>query len=487
MATLILRYNKYSARVWVPEELRPAYGGKQHLQRALGTGDKSEAKRRAGAWEALMKLEFAESLGEATSSQTASLRETYEAILSAARRDEYQAHTLAATDDACMIDPLCFGPELELDRIAAETHPEEDLAARVQARVDALQDARRERLGGKPQNHRRYEPSFSELSALYLRAWEAEQGSSKQTNTKRQKEATFRLFGSYWRDRPIRAVTEPEAASFYDDLKGLPPNWARSPKGREMTWAELQRHYGGGKGGYLSAATMNRHMAALQALWEWSRRRGDNPFDGFHKRLRKGENVNSYIPWKPDELTDLFNPPPRRDDLKEVMLVALYSGMRINEIATLTWGRIGSRDGITYFRVTEAVAKTPDSVRDVPAHSKLDWLLQRERGEDEDRLWPDFNPEGPGRKPGNDAGRMFTEFKADKGYADRRKTFHSFRKNAAGVLERAGVRDTEIAQLLGHKRSFTSDVYGGGQTLKRLAEVIEHIDYADARLPEISA
>jgi integrase len=97
----------------------------------------------------------------------------------------------------------------------------------------------------------------------------------------------------------------------------------------------------------------------------------------------------------------------------------MFSAMRLNEIASLTWGQVRTADGVPFFQVEDA--KTPAGNRQVPVHPSLSWLLSRPRGAATDRLWPGFNPEGPGKKPGADAGRDFSRFKAGRGFTDRRK------------------------------------------------------------------
>ena len=41
-----------------------------------------------------------------------------------------------------------------------------------------------------------------------------------------------------------------------------------------------------------------------------------------------GRNKQGYVAWDAHELTRLFSPPPKRDDLTEVALVALFTGNR---------------------------------------------------------------------------------------------------------------------------------------------------------------
>ncbi|KKI17895.1 hypothetical protein XM50_16905 [Sphingomonas sp. Ag1] len=330
---------------------------------------------------------------------------------------------------------------------------------------------------------------FSDLADAFMRQWLAGRSSTKETNTEPQKRATFRLFSGFFDDRPIRGVRPEDAATFFDILRLLDPNWARSPAARSLPWQQLIERYGDRDRG-LSDATMNRHLQVLQELWAWSKKRGhcegENPFHGFHKKLRPGYNVAPYLAWEDAELRQLLEPTPRRSDLLELILVGMFTGMRLDEIASLTWGQLRATEeggaSIPYFQVEDA--KTPAGNRKVPVHSDLSWLLSRARGADEDRIWPTFNEEGRAKKPGADAGREFSRFKASRGFQSRVKAFHSFRKNVTRMMERAQVPDNDWAQIFGHERGFTYRVYNpDGISMTRRAEIIGLISYPGINIP----
>jgi integrase len=401
-------------------------------------------------------------------------RETYRRIRKEAAGGAFEFHQ----DGPFSETPELEGISYEIEKIAEAVGPEGEPDAEQQARLFALQDARRDLLGEKVKARPEMEPAFSEVAKDFMKWWKANAG-PKETNTETQKEATFRLFAGFWSDRPIRSVRDRDAAAFMDALRHTDPCYGRSPEARELSWAGLQRAFGDREKG-LSPSTLNRHSAVLKALWDWAVRRGHceglNPFEGHRQRLRRGVNVHGYVAWEPAEIEKLFTPPPKRRDLHEVMVVAMHSGMRLNEIAALTWSDVRTQDGVHYFQVADA--KTTAGNRDVPLHPSLAWLLQRPKAKPEDRLWPDFNPEGPGLKPGADASRDFSYFKRSKGFTSRTKAFHSFRKNVVGQWEALGVPQTEVAEVVGHEKSgMTFAVYGAGISLTRKAEIVAQIAY----------
>ncbi|WP_169780725.1 hypothetical protein [Croceibacterium atlanticum] len=437
--------------------------------------DRPSARLEAEAWEVTVRAEWLSLRPNDTVAKRV-LRQLHETILEQALGGAFAVH--GPPDD----DPQALGIEHELEKIA-EKDERGELTEADEVQAAALQDALQMLRGKRPVRRRELEPGFAELADEYVGHW-ARQSGLKPSNTRQQKEATFRLFSGFFKDRPLRDVRRADASAFMDALRAMDPNWARSPAAKQMSWRELQEQYGGHPKG-LSDATLNRHVTTLQELWKWGEDRdycsGRNPFAGMRKRLTPGKNVQGYLPWEADELKKLFDPEPGRADVKEVMLVALFTGMRLDEIASLRFEQVREADGVPYIQVEDA--KTAAGNRQVPLHPALGWLAGRP-GPPGERLWPKFNAEGPGSKPGADAGKEFSRFKLARGFTDRRKTFHSFRKNVTQIMERAGVPENEWAQVLGHERGFTYSRYSPhGIALKRKAEIVSLIEYPGVPLP----
>lgn len=480
MASLKQRHNKFEARVRVPKGLVEHYG-KQLLYKTLQSNNRRAAQIEADSWENGLRVEWAALLGHDTDALQGlrRVRAEYERVRALAAQGHWELH--AGTED-----PVLAGIDHELDKMA-ERNGQQELSPSELARIAALNDAARERQGLPMKRRRELEPTFSELAGDYVKWWKAQHG-LKPSNTENQKRATFHLFSSFWGDKPLRDVRREDAARFFDALRLLEPTYARSSAARELSWTELQRQFGGRDRG-LSDATMNRHSQTLQQLWSWAEERGHsegrNPFTGFRKRLKQGVNVNGYVAWEKDELEKLFHPAPKRTDLTEVMLVGMFTGMRLNEIASLTGNQVRTDEGVTYIQVVDA--KTPAGNRQVPLHSSLGWLKDRAKSAGEGRIWPMFNPEGPGKKAGADAGKEFSRHKMARGFGNRQKAFHSFRKNVTRIMERERVPENEWAQVFGHEKGFTYGRYNpDGITLAQKAAIIARIAYPGVNLPEPS-
>jgi integrase len=476
------RINKWQATIRIPKDLQEAYGCKTHLYQIMAAQDRKSAQLESEAWMLALKAEWA-ALTSGDVLTATKRRELYQTIRSLAANGRY-----TVANDPAAFDDVTAGIEERLDRIS-DRIGQRDLTPTEQAEVYALNDAKAEREGREVPRRAEMEPSFRELSEAYLHLWRIAPG-RKPTNTEQQKASTFDLFAKFFGGPPIREVGRGDASTFADALRQLDPNWARTGKARgqspDVTWSQLMKAHGGRSQG-LSDATVNRHMATLSAFWQWSEERehceGRNPFAGHRRKLSPGRNKHGYIAWEVAELQALFAPAPKRADLTEVMLVAMHTGMRLNEIASLTFDQIKTDGGVQFIDITDA--KTQAGERRVPLHPNLAWLTKRSKeAKKGERVWPKFTLEGPGKKPGGDAGKQFSQHKLSRGFTERKKAFHSFRKNVVGQLEQAGVQQHEVAQLVGHeKQGLTFSVYGSSMTLERLAGVVALIEYPDVILP----
>ena len=245
-----------------------------------------------------LRLEWLEMEGAAL--PQAALADLYQRVPKDAARGAYKVHTDSAYAEA----PELEGISYEIEKIVEAVGDEEEPDPAQKARLHALQDARRDILGEKVKRRPELEPAFSGVAKDYMTWWKAQPG-LKDSNTEKQKNATFRLFAGYWSDRPIRGVKDSDGAGFMDALRRTDSCYGRSPDAREMSWDALQKHFGNRDRG-MAPSTLNRHAAALKTLWDWAVRRGHceglNPFDGHRQRLRRGVNVHGYEPLEPAEL-----------------------------------------------------------------------------------------------------------------------------------------------------------------------------------------
>lgn len=224
----------------------------------------------------------------------------------------------------------------------------------------------------------------------------------------------------------------------------------------------------------LNRKTANKYISALSSFWKWLASRGHieedvrNPWEeqSFDVGGRKGRGgPRPKVPFNDEQVAALLANEAARSVpryLPDLMRIAAFSGMRIEEIANLKVrdcadGRLKVREG-----------KTDAAVRDVPLHSQLVELVAgRRSGKDPDAWLFHELPDRRGKvaqERSAPATKAFTRYRRALGVDDvlpgRRQSrldFHSFRRwfamKARDALSAGatGYREMTIAVVMGHK------------------------------------
>jgi integrase len=226
---------------------------------------------------------------------------------------------------------------------------------------------------------------------------------------------------------------------------------------------------------------------------------GESPFQD-QKRKAGGE---SYSPFTVVELQTLFDSfrfeisPKHTPEsaLPWVALIAAYTGMRLEEICQLSTADIRDEGAngatvtcIHIHRNGKNHLKNESSARVVPVHSALvraGLLRYRDALPKGSLLFPGLKSRASkGHKVGARCGELFRQRLEALGLKRERLCFHSFRHTVSKALDTAAVPQTDAARILGHTiPGMTFGVYSTGPGLKRLAGVVEAIEYPGLRLP----
>lgn len=200
--------------------------------------------------------------------------------------------------------------------------------------------------------------------------------------------------------------------------------------------------------------TVVKNLAILSSYWKFLQgqqyvRQGDSPFNGITmpKSLRKKQ---SYVPFEWDELLAIRE--LCDDELRDVVDIARYTGMRIAEICLQD--KTVTHQGVECFYVDEKAAKTGASIRYVPVAKEIKHIELKLRNK-------------------NAIGKRFGRHKKAVVGDDPRKVFHSIRKNVTTFLEQGGVSEGVAADLIGHeKKTMTYGLYSGGSSMKQLQDAV---------------
>lgn len=234
--------------------------------------------------------------------------------------------------------------------------------------------------------------------------------------------------------------------------------------------------------------------------------------DNVKFKLKKYENIlatrNKRHPYNTPELRKMFE--QYNYFIKEhkfkpaeiyVPLIALYSGMRVEEICKLRVEDIKVDDTIYYFDINGKV-KTNNSIRQVPIHSRLIEgfnllkYVEKVKIEKKDMLFELKSVQHKGKiKYSHYFLRdFFTEFRntfvSQERIDNDLVSFHSFRHTFATRLLQGGVDLYSIANILGHSASAVLEKFFNNKittetptytesNLQILKKEIEKIDYKD--------
>jgi len=312
--------------------------------------------------------------------------------------------------------------------------------------------------------------------------------------TRIESKAALGLLKDHFGDVPLTHLNHQRLLHFRDDvLKRLPANRDRNPKYRDVKLADLLT-FDVPECDRMSVDTQNKYLRRIAGLCGWAVRHEHliaNPASGLQYKKKK----------RPDEERAAFSP----EDLLNMQtalaqlpahchawkywtpLLAVYSGMRQNEIAQLYLDDIVDKDGVPCFDVNgkgdDKRLKSKAARRLVPMHPHLVDLgfldhVEDLRRQGEDRVWPNLRRNRDGY--GKPISRWFALWRKKWLIPDdlkQKKDFHSFRHTFDDRLKQAGVLDVRLPQLMGH--SLTDQTFGRYGELLRPPQLLEAVKLLD--------
>lgn len=154
--------------------------------------------------------------------------------------------------------------------------------------------------------------------------------------------------------------------------------------------------------------------------------------------------------------------------------IAMYSGMRQNEILQLTTSDIVTIDNVMCFSVNDdnnKKVKNKHSIRLVPIHSELTDVVKY--------LINNATSNNLFSMTRNYFSKKYSQYNSKCGFGET-KVFHSFRHTVSNKLKQASVTNTVIDELTGHAHSASSmslGRYSNRYNVSILKDAIEKIKY----------
>lgn len=324
--------------------------------------------------------------------------------------------------------------------------------------------------------------------------------------TAAQAGATYRLFADACGDKPLRAYTRKDAGRFRERVERLPSDYGKHPRYRGLSVEAILNAYTalpeGSRVGIITQKTIKRHFSALSTLWTAAVAEGDageNIFSGHRFAATRKPNEQRDM-WEQADLARLFATPVwtgcrsatqrstpgtlvLRDERFWLPLVAVFSGLRQEEICQLQIEDVRQEDGTWYFDINDRPPrklKNATAIRRVPVHSELIRLgfmqhVERLRRSRQTRVFPAFRPGGADDRLGHAFTKWFTRYRRDVGLYRPGLNFHSFRHTATTLMHQAGVAAAVIDHVTGHTTPGETARYTKRSTLAQLKAAVEAI------------
>jgi len=247
------------------------------------------------------------------------------------------------------------------------------------------------------------------------------------------------------------------------------------------------------KGSTRSYCTKRRKLNSLIAFWRWLAERrlvrsADNPWTGFRlgKKAAKRVQGRRKRPYRDEELLQLFSGRPVFPGLAGVMVLALFTGARMEELCALAHRDV-RRDGESGFILEITKSKTAAGIRSLvvlhPAACQVLASRWNETDAPDVRLFSELLPGGYDGKYSWGASKAFGRYRDRLGLS-RETDFHSLRRTFVTLMENAGVDQVRIARYVGHDLpTLAFAVYSGGsseQTMRATADAVKYPSEVEA-------
>ena len=298
-------------------------------------------------------------------------------------------------------------------------------------------------------------------------------------------------------DMPVTSITDEEMREFRNILRKLPPNRSRSKAYAGKSIADILAMK---PAKTLDIKTVNITVETVGSLLDWcvhKRWMQYNPAKGLQIKDRR-QAIELRDSFSMDDLERIFTHPRFSEGTFKypsyfwIPLIALYSGMRLEEISQLHCADVYESDSIWVFDINERgvdeqglekTVKNTNATRLVPIHKDLlsIGLLEYHKSiaaKGHIRLFPELTKTERSPKFGKQPSKQFKAVISAALDDNSKKTFHSIRHTFVDFYKQRGLQSDMLKQLCGHEYDRSSaSVYGKAFPPKLLySEVLSKLD-----------
>lgn len=348
-----------------------------------------------------------------------------------------------------------------------------------------------------------------------------EKSSNWGSKTKLYYEAGFSLllrhFGA---SRRLNEITRDDLREYRDLMKQLPPNCSKFKKYEKLSLKNILDLARKSDMRPMARPTLVKYVGTASSLFEFAADESyieSNPARGLVSAIMpKGAlskvGKKKRYPFTPDELSQIFgskiyNALAVDDAMRWIPLLALYQGLRMNEICQMETGDIILEDNVWCMKVTVELSSSDDAVdeeetedtgrnrrekvkksvktlaslRTIPIHQTLIDagflnLVERVRLAGCDRVFWQVNAAATGYYS-DVFSKHYTRYLKEINVHSKKKTFHSFRHTWRDACRDARIPDPIVHQLGGWTKSDVGTQYGVGYRMSDLAAELKKVRY----------
>lgn len=534
------RGDTYTLRLRIPSDLVGQYDGKKEITKSLKTTDYHEAKRRSLVELALLEAEFLEkrqnadtgfsfnrSISDLNEIQMVSiairwLRKSEASDIAAPMPEDLDEAISNIGDDLSITEREyregLFQPEELKGILRDEKINYDDEGPNLNQFADLIFRAKREaavraiqRLNGMPitgtgdldfsvpaqADQLRPITTFGMLCDLYVE----ERKDGLKARTLKGKKEDIGLLKRFIRpEKNISEISRQDCRSFASQIRKYPANASKIYPGFSVETVISKA--AADNRDPMSTKRQNNYIELLSSILQFGVDElliDSNPA----RKLQKPDTVDSrkkIRPYTIDQLNSIFSAPlytgcinddrgyNKPGDAKPrgprfwIPVIALFSGLRMEEICTLHENDIEDHSGTFAFRIHRST-KTKNSARVVPVHPELIKLgfldyVSKIRKDGKSHLFAELN-KGAQENYSHVFSKWYARFVTNIGVkSDRKINFHSFRHTFRFALQSTKVPMHLINEVCGWEQDGTGNTHYGDDTpVHILMECVEAVRY----------
>lgn len=268
----------------------------------------------------------------------------------------------------------------------------------------------------------------------------------------------------------LKLKSSDKTKGYYVKTGKLLDEFFKEHQGKEFSYNDAENFQTTLANKKLNKKTINNYTSYSKRLFDYAIKMGKlttNPFKMLTSFKISADEKSPKDNFSLDELKIVLD--TKRLDLRNYIMFALHTGLRLNEIWQLDSKSVGEEDGIKFINVKTAKQKGGVSkYRQIPLHKNIEhladlkWLEQIKKGKESSDYF----------------GKRLNRY-IHKSIPSANVSFHRLRGNFAKAIKDYCLENSLAdltSVLLGHSTDLATDTYAKGVSLKAKKEALKGLD-----------